>query len=480
MRKNRRNLGAVCFLILLLGILGISAQAAGLNKTKASVNVKKTVALKVSGATGTVKWSSSNKKVATVSAKGVVKGKKKGTAVITAKAGKSAWKCKVTVKQPVTKVILNKTTSYVYAGGISHLKATCKPPNANNKKVTWKSSNPKIAKVSAKGVITGVRPGTVTITATAKDGSKKKAKCKVTVEKFEYYGSDLTYYIRDDSSFLEGIRQDGFWGNNLDGYRMGGGERAVARIAQRMETGETEPTYSFKSSNPSVVKVDSRGACTPVAGGKAVITTKITGGYNKGAVCKTPVTVTDLRIQPYLKKVDLTTANFGQYFGTRTIDRHDTWGEVTGEAVVLTNKKDAEGWYYYGHSSDFAVELNVQEEYSRKEIEVYEEEKTDPDGNTYKEQKEREVIHTDTGNSKFTMSDAHNMFYEGIFYKSVKENSSNVSRSFKGFQVTRVRGSIYLVNKSAVTKSEITTSTNGDSYQILTLKNNNQISLWAK
>ena len=55
--------------------------------------------------------------------------------------------CKVTVKQPVTKVVLNKSTSYVYAGGISHLKASCTPANANNKKVTWKSSNAAVAAV---------------------------------------------------------------------------------------------------------------------------------------------------------------------------------------------------------------------------------------------------------------------------------------------------------------------------------------------
>lgn len=77
-------------------------------KLSATVSKKQTlkkgkkVTLKVAKtpftAQDTVKWTSSNKKVATVTSKGVVKGLKKGTATITAKAGKKVVKFKVTVK----------------------------------------------------------------------------------------------------------------------------------------------------------------------------------------------------------------------------------------------------------------------------------------------------------------------------------------------------------------------------------------------
>ena len=63
----------------------------------------KTAKLKVKNYKGTVKWSSNKKKVAAVSKKGVVTAKKKGTAVITAKAGKKKLKCKVTVKMAANK-----------------------------------------------------------------------------------------------------------------------------------------------------------------------------------------------------------------------------------------------------------------------------------------------------------------------------------------------------------------------------------------
>ena len=74
-----------------------------LSKTKLTLKVGKTAKLKVKNYKGTVKWTSNKKKTASVSKKGVVSAKKKGTAVITAKAGKKKLKCKVTVKAAVTK-----------------------------------------------------------------------------------------------------------------------------------------------------------------------------------------------------------------------------------------------------------------------------------------------------------------------------------------------------------------------------------------
>lgn len=56
--------------------------------------------------------------------------------------------------------------------------------NAANKVVTWKSSNTKVATVNSRGKVTAKSPGAATITCTAKDGSGKKATCKITVRKY--------------------------------------------------------------------------------------------------------------------------------------------------------------------------------------------------------------------------------------------------------------------------------------------------------
>ena len=163
-----------------------------LNKTTASVTKGKTLQLTATVTPGNatkkeVKWSTSNKNVAMVSPSGLVTAKSAGTATITCTAQDGSGvkaTCKITVKNPVvkvTKVTLNKTTATLAPKETLTLKATVAPTNVTNKAVTWKSSNTKIATVSSSGKVTAKAAGTVTITCRAKDGSGKKATCKITV-----------------------------------------------------------------------------------------------------------------------------------------------------------------------------------------------------------------------------------------------------------------------------------------------------------
>ena len=126
-----------------------------------------------------ISYSTSNKKVATVNAKGVITGKKAGTAKITVKSGSKKYV--ITVK--VTKVKTAKLSGIpakksIKKGKTYKLKAVVTPKNSDEK-VTYSSSNKKIATVTAKGVVKGKKKGTVKITV--KSGSRKKT-CKVTVK----------------------------------------------------------------------------------------------------------------------------------------------------------------------------------------------------------------------------------------------------------------------------------------------------------
>ena len=133
-----------------------------------------------------VDYVSSNPSVATVSASGLVTAKAKGETKITATAkdgsGEYAY-CYVTVTGSVkpSGISLDQTSAKVKKGKTLTLKATVTPGNATNKKVTWKSSNTKIATVDAKGVVTAKAPGKVTITATAAGNTSCKATCSITV-----------------------------------------------------------------------------------------------------------------------------------------------------------------------------------------------------------------------------------------------------------------------------------------------------------
>ena len=126
----------------------------------------------------TVTWTSSNTAVATVSSKGKVKGVKTGTATITCTSnatGLSAT-CEVTVGS----VKLNQTEVAVNKGKTVTLKATVYPSTLEDKTVTWTSSNTKVATVSSKGKVKGVRTGTATITCTS-NATGLSTTCEVTV-----------------------------------------------------------------------------------------------------------------------------------------------------------------------------------------------------------------------------------------------------------------------------------------------------------
>ena len=164
------------------------------NKSVTLLNGRSTtVKVKVSPTDATnkkLKWTTSNKKVATVNQSGKITAKGRGTATIKVMATDGSNKyatIKVTVKQPVTSVKLNKKTATLKVKGNTKqktvtLKATVNPKNANNKAVSWKSSNSKIATVAQNGKVIAKKKGTCYIYATAKDGSKKSAKCKIVVK----------------------------------------------------------------------------------------------------------------------------------------------------------------------------------------------------------------------------------------------------------------------------------------------------------
>lgn len=91
-----------------------------------------------------------------------------------------------TKKVKVTKVSLNKKKATLRYGKKLKLKATVKPTKATNKKVKWYVSNKKYASVTQKGVVKAKKKGighTVKVYAKAKDGSGKKAYCKVKIKK---------------------------------------------------------------------------------------------------------------------------------------------------------------------------------------------------------------------------------------------------------------------------------------------------------
>lgn len=187
-------------------------------------------------------WTSSNEKIAVVSAKGVVTAKAKGTAVITATCGEYTASCTVTVKSPA--VSLNKTKATLYTKGSNKvtLKASLKDLTGN---VVYTSSNAKVAAVNkTTGVVTAKAKGTAVITATCGDYT---ATCTVTVK-------TPTLKLAKTSASIK-----------------------VGKKTTIKATATPTGTVKYTSSNKKIATVSSKGVVTGKKKGTAKITVTCNG-----------------------------------------------------------------------------------------------------------------------------------------------------------------------------------------------------------
>ncbi len=130
-----------------------------------------------------VTFTSSNPAIATVNEDGLVTGVSGGTTIIVVRTNDRGLiaTCTVTVQQDITGITFDVTDMYLPKGETRKISYTITPANATIQDLEWSSSDPSIAFVDSEGYVHGVALGEVTITATAKDGTKISATCKVTV-----------------------------------------------------------------------------------------------------------------------------------------------------------------------------------------------------------------------------------------------------------------------------------------------------------
>ena len=150
-----------------------------------------------------VTWKSDDPNIATVDGSGNVKAVGPGTTTITVIANDNAHTAKATVTvnaldKTLKGISLNKKELTLDVGKTETLTITYNPANAENKEVTWKSSNSMIVSVE-NGKLTAKKPGTVTITVTSSDGDYKVT-CQVKVpsppiETIEFKEAEQTVYL---------------------------------------------------------------------------------------------------------------------------------------------------------------------------------------------------------------------------------------------------------------------------------------------
>lgn len=210
-----------------------------------------------------VEFTSSDENVATVDENGKITAVGVGEATITVSTTdgtKLSDTCKITVSEKIviaSSITFKSSEVMVKAGGTASLVATVRPIDARNKELTWTSSDEKIATVDQTGKVTGIKRGTVTITATSKDNTDVKAECKVTVSsdnidisKIELSASTIDLKVDDKAQIKVTVNP----------------------------SNATNQTISWTSSDEKVATVDENGNVTAVGVGTAKITATTTDG----------------------------------------------------------------------------------------------------------------------------------------------------------------------------------------------------------
>lgn len=226
------------------------------------------VAIKIAPADATCQnliWTSADESIATVDESGRITGVSIGKTKITVTSAEQSDKpvtltLNVTVQQPVADLTLDQSDMVLAKGATGKLTATVTPDNAATKKLTWTSSDTKVATVSG-GKVTAKGPGTAVITCTTTDGTNKSASCTV-----EVYAPVTGVTI---SSKKETVH-------------LGTEGPQLSVSVKPLDAKYYEVTWS--SSDESIATVDQTGKVTPVAGGKATITATVTS--TKSATAK--------------------------------------------------------------------------------------------------------------------------------------------------------------------------------------------------
>lgn len=226
-------------------------------------------------------WSSNNPNVATVDNRGTVTLKNAGTAEITCTSDSNRNvndKCSVRVKQSVTGIQLNTNNIFRYSDNMSgvQLTPTVLPANAEDKSVTWSSSNAAVASVSNTGYITLNGLGTATITCRSVTNPDVTATCAIAVRQA-----------------VTGITLD-----KQNELRTNADMRPLKLVATVMPTNAYNKALTWTSSNTNVATVSDDGTVSMVGIGKTTITCRSVSNPNIAATFNLEIiqAVTDITL----------------------------------------------------------------------------------------------------------------------------------------------------------------------------------------
>ena len=222
-----------------------------------------------------VTWKSSNEAICTVTNQGLVTATGIGSTLVTATTvdGGLTATCIVKVIQHVEKVSLNKVALELKVNESEQLIANVSPDNADNKTLTWSSSNNQVATVDANGNVQALKAGEACIKAVSVDNAEAKDSCKVTVIQ-PVTGVNLS----------------------MDDYTFDYTGESIQLVATVLPEDASNKEVRWSSSNDNVCIVQN-GLVTAIAAGTATVTvTTVDGNYTANCIIKVIQHVTKVEV----------------------------------------------------------------------------------------------------------------------------------------------------------------------------------------
>ncbi len=250
MKHNKVWLALLCAVLAAAMMMGCSM----VKQHSETVNLFTEKTLTLEKPQDGVTWFSANSEIVTVDGSGKIKAIKPGSTDVTASVNEKAVEVfHLTVEVvPVASITLTPIEDAIEMNDTAKLGYTLSPMDASDYEIRWTSSDTSVATVAADGTVTGVAPGTATLTCTAPSGVSASAEITVTEIKAKEIIADQAKVEMD----LEGTQRIGY--------------TVVPETAK-------DHTATWTSSDDSVATVDQNGTVTAKKGGRCTVTVEIDG-----------------------------------------------------------------------------------------------------------------------------------------------------------------------------------------------------------
>ena len=320
--EDNPKVTAICNINVLIPVNSIS-----LDHAEKIMNVGDTVRLSYTmspadaSANGVI-WTSTNPKVASINGTGLVSAKSPGTAVIILKSldGGYTSYCNIIVKRNAAGIKLDASALNLKAGEVYALKAALTPADSTDAKITWETSDAKVATVDANGKVTAKATGSAIIMAKLATGATAYCKVNVTtpVSGLLINFTEKTIYIKEKFKLKVSVTP----------------------------SNATELDVTWVSSNTKIATVDENGEVTGVAGGTAIITCKTKdGGYSANCVLTVLEGVTNISLnyQTYYLGVDKSVTLVATVSSPSATNQEIRWSTSDSDIATVNQKGKVTG-----------------------------------------------------------------------------------------------------------------------------------------